>query len=90
MGIAMQYELWFVPLRVWVEREKIQSGVDAIFAKQLEAAGFIEVNQQSGTWDRVHKWLKSQDPERFHYTWTGSRFWFSNEELAHDFELRYG
>jgi hypothetical protein len=39
-------------------------------------------------WPEVHRWCREHIGED-HYAWTGSRFWFDNDEAAFKFILRW-
>lgn len=85
----MQYEMWFQPLRVWINEEKQSRGTLSLYAVDFAEAGFIMIEtNRVRNWEEVHNWLESRTTQ--HYTWTGSKFWFSNEDLANAFDLRFG
>lgn len=44
--------------------------------------------QRHREWTTVHAWCRDHIGED-HYTWTGSRFWFENEQDAVMFLLRW-
>jgi hypothetical protein len=61
----------------------------SLYASDFRRHGFYEVDQRSGRWQDVHKWLlENFDGET--YTWTGATFWFDSAEDATMFKLAWG
>lgn len=57
--------------------------------QQLEQAGFIRVHLNNKyVWKELHDWCK-QTIGSDNYTWFGTNFWFSDEQDALLFDLRW-
>ena len=57
--------------------------------QQLAQAGFIRVYLNNmNIWKELHDWCK-QTIGSDYYTWFGNTFWFSNEQDALLFDLRW-
>lgn len=57
--------------------------------RQLEIAGFIKVKYNNvHVWSDMHDWCKEYIGVE-NYTWFGSTFWFSDEQDALLFDLRW-
>lgn len=64
---------------------------DYHWREAFEHRGYVGVllgQQGHREWQEVHQWCCCQFGEQ-NYVWTGSRFWFSNDQDAALFALRW-